>query len=235
LQLSVNKRLSHGLNFDFYYTWSKAMQYNNADNSYVRDSVTQDFNWIGGSRGPKVTDVRHRVTTVYSYLIPTGSFASQGPLNAVFGGWTVQGILSYRSGFPLNVVTGRDNVGTGRPDGQRPDAVPGQDPYLSVSDRLLLLNSAAFNFDIVRTQRRYGDLGYNTIVGPSALTWDASVNKWFNLKERHRVNFRFEMFNWMNHTVLGNPSVNGSDPNFGRVTGVAVDPRNIQFGIKYLF
>ena len=121
------------------------------------------------------------------------------------------------------------------PDGQRPDAVSGQSPYLANSDRLLLLNSRAYDFDIVRTQRRYGSLGYNTVRGPGAFTWDASVNKWFTIREGHRLNFRFEMFNWMNHTVLANPSTNGADPNFGRVTGVAVDPRNIQFGLKYLF
>ena len=235
LQLSANKRLSKGLNFDFYYTLSKGMQYNNADNSFVRDSITQDFNWIAGSRGPKVTDVRHRVTAVYSYEIPAGAFARNGVAKTMFGGWTVQGIMGYRAGFPLNVVTGRDNVGTGRPDGQRPDAVSGQDPYLAASDRLLLLNRAAYDFDTVRTQRRYGNLGYNTVRGPGAFTWDASVNKWFTIREGHRLNFRFEMFNWMNHTVLGNPSTNGVDANFGRVTGVAVDPRNIQFGLKYLF
>lgn len=235
LQLGANKRLSSGLNFDLYYTLSKGIQYNNADNSFVRDTVTQDFTWVAGSRGPKVTDVRHRMTAVYSYQIPTGSFARQGVLNSMFGGWTVQGIMGYRSGFPLNVVTGRDNVGNGRPDGQRPDAVPGQSPYLHSQDRLLVLNRAAFDFDTVRTQRRFGNLGYNTVVGPGAFTWDASVNKWFTVTEGHRINFRFEMFNWMNHTVLSNPVTNGSAANFGQITSVAVDPRNIQFGLKYLF
>jgi outer membrane receptor protein involved in Fe transport len=235
MQLAANKRFSKGLNFDFYYTLSKGIQYNNADNAFVRDSVTQDFDNIAGSRGPKVTDVRHRMTAVYSYQIPTGSFAKDGVTNALFGGWTVQGIMGYRAGFPLNVVNGRDNVGNGRPDGQRPDAVAGQSPYLDSTDRLLRLNRAAFDFDSVRTQRRFGNLGYNTVRGPSAFTWDASVNKWFTVREGHRLNFRFEMFNWMNHTVLSNPSVNGSDVNFARITSVAVDPRNIQFGLKYLF
>lgn len=235
LQLATNKRLSKGLNFDFFYTLSKGMQYYNADNAFVRDGATQDFNWIAGSRGPKVTDVRHRVTAVYSYEIPTGAFAKTGLLNGMFGGWTVQGIMGYRAGFPLNVVTGRDNVGTGRPDGQRPDAVPGQSPYVSTSDRLQMLTRAAFDFDTVRAQRRYGNLGYNTVKGPGAFTWDASINKWFTVREGHRLNFRFEMFNWMNHTVLSNPNTNGSAANFGQITSVAVDPRNIQFGLKYLF
>ncbi len=235
LQLATNKRLSKGLNFDFFYTLSKGMQYYNADNAFVRDGGTQDFNWIAGSRGPKVTDVRHRATAVYSYEIPAGAFAKTGLLNGMFGGWTVQGIMGYRAGFPLNVVTGRDNVGTGRPDGQRPDAVPGQSPYVTTSDRLQVLTRAAYDFDTVRLQRRYGNLGYNTIKGPGAFTWDASINKWFTIREGHRLNFRFEMFNWMNHTVLSNPTTNGSAANFGQITGVAVDPRNIQFGLKYLF
>lgn len=235
LQIAANKRLSHGLNFDFFYTFSKGMQYNNADNAFSRDGVTQDFNWVAGSRGPKVTDVRHRLTAVYSYLVPAGGLATSRLGNALFGGWTLQGIMGYRTGFPLNVVTGRDNVGNGRPDGQRPDAVAGVSPYLDVDDRLLKLNIAAFNFLSVRDQRRYGDLGYNTVRGPEAFTWDASVNKWFTIREGHRLNFRFEMFNWLNHTVLGNPATNGSSATFGQVTSVAVEPRNIQFGLKYLF
>lgn len=235
MQWAVNKRLSKGLTLDFYYTLSKGMQYNNADNSYVRDSQTQDFNWIAGSRGPKVTDVRNRATAVYSYEVPTGAFAKEGIAKTFLGGWTIQGIMGYRGGFPLNVVTGRDNIGNGRADGQRPDAVSGQSPYLDSADPLVLLNRAAFDFTIVQTQRRFGNLGYHTVKGPDAFTWDASVNKWFTIREGHRLNFRFEMFNWMNHTVLGNPSTNGVDANFGRVTGVAVDPRNIQFGLKYLF
>ena len=40
------------------------MEYHNADNSYVRDSVTQDFNNMAGSVGPKVSDVRHRFQMV---------------------------------------------------------------------------------------------------------------------------------------------------------------------------
>ena len=81
----------------------------------------------------------------------------------------------------------------------------------------------------------YQDREQKPTVTKGTFTWDASVNKWFVIREGHRLNFRFEMFNWMNHTVLANPSTNGADANFGRVTGVAVDPRNIQFGLKYLF
>jgi hypothetical protein len=236
MQLSLDKRMSNGLTLNMYYTLSKGMQYHNADNAFVRDSVTQDFNNIAGSIGPKVTDVRHRFQTVWSYMIPTAGFASQSTFGRfLLGGWTSQSILGWRSAFPLNVVTGRDNIGNGRPDGQRPDAVLGQSQYIESSDRLVRLNRAAYDTVAVQQQRRFGTLGYNTARGLSAFTWDASLHKVFAITEQHRITFRFEAFNWLNHTVLANPSANLADANFGRITGVAADPRNIQFGLKYNF
>jgi hypothetical protein len=236
LQLGINKRLSRGLTFDLYYTFSRGMQYHNADNAYVRDSVTQDFNNLAGSVGPKVTDVQHRFQMVQSYAIPTPGFAAGSSFGrGLFGGWTVQGIIGARSAFPLNVVQGRDVVGNGRADGQRPDAINGANPYVTSSDVLLRLTATAYDADTPRLQRRFGTLGYNTVRGTSQFTWDASLHKIFQINEQHRITFRFEAFNWMNHTVFGNPSTSLADANFGRITAVAVDPRNIQFGLKYGF
>ena len=89
---------------------------------------------------------------------------------------------TYRAGFPLNVVTGRDNVVTGRLDGQRPDAVGAQSPYLESANRLLALNRAALIL-ILCARSGDGNLGYNTVRGPGAFTWDASITKWFTLRE----------------------------------------------------
>jgi len=143
--------------------------------------------------------------------------------------------MGARSGFPQNVVTGRDNIGNGRAAGQRPDEVLGVSPYVEGPDRLLRLTRAAYDTTALQRDRRFGTLGYNTLVGLSAFTWDASLHKVFKINEQHQITFRFEAFNWLNHTALGNPNANLASGNFGRITGLTVQPRNIQFGLKYNF
>lgn len=235
LQVSVNKRLSRGLSFDGFYTWSKALQFYNADGTGYLDTNTQDFANLAGSMGPKLGEVRHRLTFVHSYAIPTPSFAQQsGIARSLLAGWNLQGIIGARSGLPVNVLLGRDVVGIGRADGQRPNAVPGISSRVETSDPLLWLNRAAFDAATPTQERRFGNLGYNTARGPSAFTWDASIHKSFQIRESQQLIFRFEMFNWMNHPVFGSPASSLPDPNFGRITS-AGDGRNIQFGLKYTF
>jgi hypothetical protein len=235
LQLSLNKKLSRGLSLDVYYTFAKAMAYGGADSTLTRDATVQDYRNIAGSYGPKVGDVRHRFVTVYSYNLPTLPYAKDSGIGrTVLGGWTFQGILGWRSGLPINVTTGRDLVGNGRSDGTRPDLVLNADPYQRDSDALTWLNPAAFDLNTPVAQKRFGTVGFNAFRGPSGLTYDAALHKTFSITERQRVNFRFEMFNALNHKVLSNPESNRGNPNFGRILS-ASGGRNIQFALKYVF
>ncbi|HYZ86633.1 MAG TPA: TonB-dependent receptor [Bryobacteraceae bacterium] len=235
LQLSANQRLWKGLTFDAYYTWAKAMAYGAADGTITfSDTTMQDFNNLAGSYGPKQGDIRHRFTGVYSFLIPSGSLAKSGWTKQMFGGWTFQGILNWRSGLPLNVTSGRDFVGSGRTDGQRPDLRLGVAPYIRDESALTWLNLAAFDNATPTAQRRYGNLGFNALRGPSAFTYDAGLHKTFFITERHRLTFRAEAFNILNHKVLGNPNTVVTNPNFGRIL-TASDGRNVQLALKYQF
>ena len=235
LQLSANQKLRHGMNFDAYYTWGKSLAYAAADStqSFAETSM-QDPTNLRNSYGPKQGDLRHRFVGVYSIEIPTGGFAKSGLTKAAFGGWTLQGILTARSGLPVNILAGRELYPNGRQDGQRPDIVYGVDPYVRNINSLVWLNSAAFDSSTPAAQRRFGSLGYNVFRGPAGLTYDAALHKVFSLTEMHRITFRFEMFNALNHPVLGNPVNSVANPNFGRITG-ANDGRNIQFALKYQF
>jgi hypothetical protein len=60
------------------------------------------------------------------------------------------------------------------------------------------------------------------------------LHKTFAITEGHRLSFRFELFNALNHKVLGNPVTNRGNANFGRIQS-ASGGRNIQFALKYLF
>lgn len=235
LQLSANQRFSKGLTFDAYYTYAKATGYFMPDGTitFTLASV-QDFYDLAGSRGVKDGDIRNRFVGTFSYLVPTGSLGGNKFLKAVLGGWNAQSITSWRSGLPFNVTAGTQLVANGRVDGQRPDYVLGTDPYNRNTTALTWLNRAAFDNTAPQRERRFGSLGYNALRGPSGFSFDAALHKQFQVHEGHRVTFRFEMFNALNHKILGNPVAALTNPNFGLITG-ASGGRNIQLALKYNF
>jgi hypothetical protein len=55
------------------------------------------------------------------------------------------------------------------------------------------------------------------------------------LTERLGLQFRAELFNVLNHVSLGNPNSQLGSNQFGTITTQAVNPRQIQFGMKLLF
>ncbi|HEY6401164.1 MAG TPA: hypothetical protein VI479_07130, partial [Blastocatellia bacterium] len=235
LQLSVNKKIGFGLTTDFYYTYARSMQYGGADGTVTTDGTVQDYNNVAGSYGPKPGDVRRRFVNVYSYDIPTLPFVKESAIGRnILAGWSFQGIITWRSGLPLDITAGDDLLENGRATANRPDLVLGVNPYIKNADGLTWLNPAAFDADTPDTENRYGTLGYNVFRGPSAFTYDAALHKTFALTERQRLNFRFEMFNAFNHKVLSNPVTNLSNDNFGKIQNASFG-RNIQFALKYVF
>ena len=136
--------------------------------------------------------------------------------------------------MPFNVVSGNDYYGNGRSAGQRPDSVPAINPYIRNMDTQVWLNTAAFSVTQVAAQKRFGNLGFNALTGPSAFTLDSGLHKTFSITERQKLTFRLEAFNTLNHTVFSNPVATVNNPNFGRITS-ASSPRLYQLALKYVF
>jgi Carboxypeptidase regulatory-like domain/TonB-dependent Receptor Plug Domain len=234
LELSVNQRLWHGLNYDAYFTWSKTMGYYTPDNTITfTGGGLQDPLNIAGSNGPVEGAPKLVYKHVLSYAIP-GTGMQNRFLRAVAGGWTLRTIIGWRSGLPFNVTSGSDLAGNGRSSGQRPDAVSGVDPYIEDHATQLWLNPAAFSVTAVRAEKRFGNLGYNALIGPSAFSMDAGLHKTFVLHEKQRMTLRIESFNTLNHTVFANPTSTFNNANFG-VSMSARSPRAYQLGLKYVF
>jgi hypothetical protein len=233
LQFSANRRMAKGLTFDVYYTFAKTLSYYGGDTTAtVAQPAVQDPNNIAGSYGPKIGEVRHRFTGVYGYELPAALFQHNRAANAILGGWSIQGITSLRAGQPINAMAGVDLVGNGRVEAQRPDLIPGVNPY--IREDLVWLNRAAFDLVAPRAERRFGGLGYNALRGPRAFTFDAALHKHFPIREGQRVTFRFELFNAFNHPVMSDPNNNFSNPNFGVIQSTGPG-RNIQLALKYTF
>jgi hypothetical protein len=233
LQLALNQRLQHGLTLDLYYTRARSLSYYGADSGYTADATVQDANNIAGSYGPKNSDLRNAETLVVSYSLP--SF--EGKSNVAKGflsGWNIQGLQTERSGLPINVLAGIDEAGIRTAGFQRPDVVPGVNPYVENWNTLQWLNPAAFNSATPAAQLRYGNLPFNALRGPSRFTFDLALHKMFNVRQQQTLTFRAEAFNVLNHPVFNLPDSRLSSPTFGQITS-AGDGRNIQLALKYAF
>jgi hypothetical protein len=225
--VKLEQRLSAGLSFSAAYTYSKAIDSGGSgQNMYDRRP----------ERGLADNDVRHNFIGSWVYDLPVGKGRpvniSNSFLNAVAGGWQVNGIANFRSGTPYTISTANDiaNVSTG---GQRANATGVEPRKLDPrTNNLLGLDPAAYS---TPARGQYGNLARNTQPGFGTNNWDFSAIKNFaisQLGEQSRLQLRFEWFNVFNHTQFFNPAATQNVPStFGIVTATA-DPRILQIGAK---
>ena len=154
-------------------------------------------------------------------------------LRALVGGWNLNGILNYNTGRPFTVSSGVDNARTGA-GGQRADVIadPNFGGNRSHAEQITeWLKRAAFVPNAVGT---YGNLGRNTYIGPGFANVDLGIVKNFSYRERCNTQFRFELFNALNHTNFANPTTAQNSGNFMRITS-ASDPRILQLALRFNF
>ena len=80
----------------------------------------------------------------------------------------------------------------------------------------------------------YGDSGRTIIEEPGRTSLDFSIFKNFSVSERHRIQFRWEMYNATNTPPFLTPQMNVRSGNFGRVTS-ALEGREMQLGLRRQF
>lgn len=167
----------------------------------------------------------------------TPKFASR-TLRMWASDWSFAGIVSVRSGSPVNVVTGQDRAFSGILN-QRVDQVL-EDPY-GARTVDSWLNPAAFQFP---EPGKLGNFRRNGARAPGFRSVDVAVSKIVPLGADRRLEFRVEAFNALNTFNWGSPAsssfagrndANFSSPSFGRITSMAGTPRVLQFGVKYSF
>jgi hypothetical protein len=245
LQMSLRKRLSHGVMFNGHYTWGKAIERGGVDNMTASGTSTvQDHMDIRASRGRTPTDITHVFSLDYSWDLPflTLFGVDSGPARVILGGWQFMGITSARTGTPILVTSGRDNYGLGSNTGQRPDLVAGTPVTLEDyegSNTHTFLNRAAFvdpcdSRGLRRPCGIYGNFGRHAISGPGSINFDISLFKNTRLNERMTLQFRTEFFNIFNHANFNNPNGTLTSGTFGQITSAAT-AREVQFALKLLF
>ncbi|HWB85291.1 MAG TPA: hypothetical protein VG675_14200 [Bryobacteraceae bacterium] len=65
--------------------------------------------------------------------------------------------------------------------------------------------------------------------------WDTKIYRRFTIYERLNLNLSADLMNMTNHTQFGNPVINPTASNFGKVTSQYNAPRQIQLNMRIEF
>jgi hypothetical protein len=247
LQLRAEKRYSHGLTFNASFNLQKAMSigYGVNEGGPYGSSFTQDPRDRRADYGRSQIDQRFRFVFSHIWEIPWLRKAS-GPKGWFLGGWALNGIIQLTSGLPVTIQQTGDSQNTGASSYQRPHVVAGQSVANVWSDRTIdrWFNTAAFvrskcdgcaGEGIYLGPMGYGNAGVSLFDAPALKTWDFACFKEFAPRERHRLQFRYEAFNFLNTPQFGAPSRSLGAADFGRIGGTSINNREMQFGLKYIF
>jgi hypothetical protein len=248
LQVSLEKRMSHGLTGQVSYTWGKALtdapdHISTSGGGAGIDTGTfrepQDSFNLGAERGPAEFDIAHRFVASYVWELPFGHgrrFGNEwgGPMNFLAGGWQITGIHVVQTGLALTATLGGASVlNLGGERRARPNLVG--DPELPSSERTIQrwFNTAAFAAFSPAPQA-FGSAGVGIMRGPGYSNFDFSLAKDFRVDERRYVQFRTEIFNAFNRANFGPPNIQQESSGFGQILS-ASNARILQFGLKFYF
>jgi hypothetical protein len=230
MQISVNKRFSHGVTFLAAYTLS----HSNDDGCGIGAScnVSNPYN-RGADYG--TSDLNQKQVLSFS-------FAAQSPLNkspnkfvaTVAGGWSLNGILQLHSGLPYAVTLSNDNENIGCCLQQRADIVGDPNSGSGIHTVQQWFNVNAFATPAPFT---YGNEKVNPLTSDWGRNFDLSLFRRFHigLGERKYFEFRAEAFNTFNTVVFAPPNNSLGGTNFGKVTLQQNTPRQLQLGLKFYY
>jgi hypothetical protein len=235
-QATLTQRVSHGLAFQFAYTFSKAETNTTAYN----DQRNLDLDW-----GRTKFDRTHRMTTNLSYDLP--SLKTKGFASGLLGGWSISGIIIMQSGLPMSLIDKNGGSVYGFAGPATITLCPGAtyaDLITSGSTKSRLHNwfnkSTICNAPTIGSDGSsgYGNTGQSIIDGPGQFNTDFSLGKRMTvggIRENAQLAFRAEFYNALNHPQFSNPGTNFGTASFGVITQTSVAPRLIQFGLKYVY
>ena len=202
--------------------------------------------------GDSTFDVRHTFSNSFVWQMPWYQ-SQQGLVGHVLGGWSVNNIINWHSGFPWTPYCSdsgfpsgscddnQDGVSNDRPNnpGIHPSnarsAFEGGAGHLTASvftDCSVTPGPKCSNyagpFD--------GNLGRNPYRGPTFADIDLSFFKNFKVKERVNLQFRAEAFNIANRVNLFLPNMRlGQATSLFDTSSQAYPAREIQFALKMMF
>ncbi len=246
LQTSLNRRFRGGMLVRGAYTYSKAI------------SSTDEDGWAGLSWNSDNVIARNRALTGYdrTHVLQVGWVAELpfgpghkftvrgGPASWLVRDWAVNGTFSAYSGTPFGVSASGASLNAPG-NSQTADQVnPVVAKLGGIGNNVPFFDPLAFR---TITAVRYGSSGRNILRGPGVINGNLAIYRTFPIKERFKLQFRAESFNFTNTPHFNNPSTNVSNMRlnadgsiaslggFMSVTSAAADERNYRFALRLSF
>jgi len=239
LQASFRQRNWHNINTQYSFTWSNCIDNNSTNRGGAASLPLQAENPYNpnDSRGPCDTDVRLNFTLGGTYTVPKFS-----PLGRFGEGWEIGSVFTAITGRPWTPI-GRSSDHSGQDQAvSRADCL--EAPIYNFSQRNFITNAdTAFARPADGT---LGNCGRNSLRGPGFRQWDANLSKTTRITERLKLQFRWEVFNVINHSNF-NPFPSNNVVGSGGFAFIGATPdafnpgvaqgsaRVMQFGLKLLF
>jgi hypothetical protein len=263
LEVTLQHKMTHGLQFDLNYTYGKSID--------VASDAERVGEWggLGGqiinawdpnsNRGPSDFDLRHQINSNVIWEMPFGrgrwiAHDVNRFADAVIGGWQLSGLARWTSGFPVNVDNGGQYPTNYQLEGNADMTCPvttgtyytgpNNNGVGSTTPNLFANGTAAAScFGYAYPG---GTGGRNQIRGPGYFGVDLGLSKRWLMpwSEKQSLQFRWEVFNVTNSVRFdvqsasaseGGSLANGNSANFGNFSGTLTNPRIMQFALRYEF
>lgn len=247
MEVSLTKRLSHGLQFLASYTFSKTLDTDGADINGTSAGLMLtrgDQNSPRQRWGRASFDRTHRFVFSETWNLPSPHDRRQ---RAILGGWTLTGVLTVQSGSALTIAaTNPTNVFGISEDRAQLSGTCSKSQLVkggSVESKL----NGYFNASCFTTPPIIGADGIGTGFGNSATgsvdspgqaNLDMAFSKTVPLNwpvQESNIQFRAEFYNALNHPQFANPDTNLSSPTFGVISSTSVNPRVVQLALRLAF
>jgi hypothetical protein len=224
-QFSLQKRYAKGYALGVSYTyanWMQATEYLNAADVNPTKMISD-------------LDVKHRLSVTGIYELPFGRgkrFGSDASAvtNGFIGGWQIQGVYTYQTGFPIGFGDIFYNGGTIALDSKSTLKWFNTDVFTSI---LNSTSTASAAVDHLRTfPMRMDDVRRDAINNI-----DLSIIKGISFSHGMRMELRAEFINAFNEPYFPGPVTGQTTSTFGQVTASNQEnyARRAQLGIKFLF
>ena len=241
LTLSLQRRMSAGINFNLNYTWSHA--FDDVSNGGVANlpfgildtdpSITtmRDPHNVRANYGPADYDVRDYVSLsfVWDDMLRHAGF-HWGP-NRIFSGWTLATNWFWRTGLPFNIVdTSAEAPLTGLNFNGPIFATPVTNVPTSCGAGAVntpCLTPSMFAPAANGTPTGFGTMGRNSVYGPNFWDVDASLMKDVRITERVLLSFGAQAYNLFNHANFDQPVNDISNPLFGSSIATVGPPTSL--------